>query len=111
MNRIIYEGDWSFPVRKEFILNPEISMGGKCLYLALKSYCAPQQSVAFPSTLTLAKALGVSRMSIWRFAKELESLKLLSRSQEHAEGGRWTHTLWKIYGSNQHEHVSTLEHT
>lgn len=104
-SRVIYEGDWSFPVRKEFILNPRISTGAKCLYLALKSYCAPNQSVSFPSTPTLANALGVSRMSIWRWAKELEANKLLSRSQEHNTDGGWTHTLWKIYGSNAHEYI------
>lgn len=105
MSKVIYEGDWSFPVRKEFILNPSISVGAKCLYIALKSYCAPNQSVAFPSSSTLARSLSVSVRSIWRFARELETNRLLTRSQEHTDGGVWTHTLWRLYGSCSHEHI------
>lgn len=104
-NWVIYEGDWQFPVRKEFVLDPSISVGAKMLYIALKSYCAPNQSVSFPSSKTLAKALGVSVRSIWNWANELEDKNLLRRSQERASGGAWTHTLWKIIGSNAHEHI------
>ena len=110
-SKIAYKGDWSFPVRKEFILDPSISMGGKCLYIALKSYCAPNQSQAFPSAATLARSLGISVRGIWRYARELEAKNLLTRSQAHTDGGTWTHTLWTIYGSNSHEHISTHENT
>ena len=104
-SRVIYEGDWSFPVRKEFILDPSLSRDAKCLYLAIKSYCAPNQSTAFPSTVTLAKALQGSRRSIGRWADELEQHGLLKRSQEKLENGTFTHTLWRLYGSNLHEHI------
>ena len=104
-SRVIYEGDWSFPVRKEFILNPKISRDAKCLYLAIKSYCAPNQSTAFPSTVTLAKALKGSRRSVGRWADELEKLGLLHRTQEQLPNGTFSHTLWKLYGSNTHEHI------
>ena len=104
-NKVIYEGDWSFPVRKEFILNPDLSHGAKCLYLAIKSYCSPNQSTAFPSTLTLAVSLSVTRMTIGKWAKELERNKLLKRTQEKLPSGVFSHTLWRIYGSCSHEHI------
>ena len=104
-SKVIYEGDWSFPVRKEFILDPTISRGAKCLYIALKSYCSPNQGTAFPSTGLLAKALKGDRRSVGRWAKELEDNGLLKRTQEHLPSGVFTHTLWTLYGSCSHEHI------
>jgi hypothetical protein len=83
-DEVIYRGDWSFPIKKEFILNPKLSVGAKCLYIALRSYCAPNQNTAFPSTVTLAKALSISRTTLLKLAKELERAGY--------------HTLWTLFG-------------
>lgn len=104
-HEVIYRGDWSFPVKKEFILNPRLSVGAKCLYIALRSYCAPNQNTAFPSTLTLAKALGISRTTLLKYAKELEGAGYLKREQADRETGRFTHTLWTVFGGLQWEHL------
>jgi hypothetical protein len=97
-NQVIYKGDWSFPVKKEFILNPNISVGAKCVYIALRSYCAPNQNTAFPSTVTLAKALSISRTTLLKHAKELEQAGYLKRKQADRKTGKFTHTLWTLYG-------------
>lgn len=103
MNHVIYDGDWSFPVRKDFILNSSISPYSKLLYIALKSYCAPNGNTAFPSSVTLAKAIGISRGTLYKAARELEAINLLTRSQQESTTGRFTHTLWTLRGIKSNE--------
>jgi hypothetical protein len=98
-NRLAYKGDWSFSVRKDFVLNPNISIGAKMLYIALRSFCAPDGDTAFPSSKTLAASLGVSRETVFKYAQELERLGLLERTQQQ-EGGRFTHTLYTLFDTD-----------
>jgi hypothetical protein len=105
MNKVIYEGEWQFPVRKEFVLDSSISVGARLLYIAIKSYCAPNQSTAFPSSFTLANAMGVTKVTIRKWARELEAKGLLKRTQEKLPGGIFSHTLWRLYGSCSHENI------
>ena len=100
MNKLIYQGDWSVPVRKDFILSPDYSIGEKALYIALRSFCSPDQS-AFPSSSLLAKGLGVGRDTIYKYAASLEEKGLISREQsrsdEPGESGKFSHTIYTLY--------------
>ena len=93
--RIVYKGDWTVAIRKDFILNPTLSIGTKMLYIALKSYCGPEMS-AFPSAKTLATGLGLNRETVYKYAAELEKAGLLKREQSH-EAGKFSHTVYNLF--------------
>ena len=81
MNNLVYQGSWSFPVKKEFILSPGLSVGAKATYMALKSYCAPDGETAFPSMETLSYALDVSKDTVRVYVGELRDSGLLCVEQ------------------------------
>jgi DNA-binding transcriptional regulator YhcF (GntR family) len=86
-------------VRKDFVLNPDISIGAKMLYIAIRSYCAPDADTAFPSSKTLAASLGINRETVFKYAQELERLGYLERAQQHSEG-RFAHTLYTLHDTD-----------
>lgn len=97
-SRLVYQGDWTFAVRKDFVLNPGISTQAKVLYLAIRSYCAPD-GTAYPSGDTLAAALGVSRNTVSKYREELERLGLLKCEQQHSEAGKFSHNVFTLFDS------------
>lgn len=99
-HRIVYKGNWSFPVYKQFVLDPNYTIGEKILYIALRSYCAPDEETAFPSVKTLAAGLHVGPDSVRTYAAKLEKKGLINREQkrEKTEAGslRFSHTVWTV---------------
>lgn len=97
---VIYRGNWTFTVRKDFILHPGVSAGAKCLYLAIRSHCAPDGATAFPSRAMLARALGVGPDTISRYVNELKQLGLLASEQSHEEHGKFSRTIYTLFDTN-----------
>lgn len=95
--RLSYKGSWSFSVKKEFVLNPGVSIGAKLLYIALRSFCSPDEDTAFPSAKSLAESLNVNSETIYKYAAELEEKKFLLRHQEKASGGKFSHTVYTLF--------------
>lgn len=95
-SKLTYRGDWTFSVQKSFILCPDISAGAKVVYLAIKSFCSPNEKTAFPSSKTLSKALSMSRDTVLKYSKELQTAELLEATQSVAEKGRFSHTVYVL---------------
>ena len=103
-NSLVYKGDWSVEVRKDFILNPVYSIQAKALYIAIKTYCSREGDSSFPSSHTLARVLDISRDSVFKYAAELERMGLLSRKQDYYQkgdkrAGQFTHTVYTLYAT------------
>lgn len=98
--RLVFKGDWTFTVSKSFVLNPKISMGAKIAYIALRSFCAPDEDTAFPSSLTLSKALAVSRDTIFKYVNELKDLGLVATEQK-SDAGKFAHTIYTLFDTNR----------
>lgn len=95
-NFTAYRGDWNFAVRKDFILNPNVSPVAKLLWIAIRSYCSPDQNTAFPSTATLAASLGISRDTLSVYANELRDLGLM-QTEQLKDNGRFSYTLYTLF--------------
>lgn len=101
LKQVQYSGEWTFSVDKSFILNPDINIEAKAVYLALKSFCAPGISTAFPSIDTLQKSLKLSRGRLYKYLKELNALDLLVREQSTSSKGTFGHTLYTLYSTQK----------
>ena len=97
MNQILYKGKWSFPIDREFVLDPSISLGAKMVYIALKSFCSPNGMTAFPSSVKLSKSLGIARGTFYRYCDELENNGWVSRKQNKSDTGKFTNTIYTVY--------------
>lgn len=98
-NNCLYVGDWSFSVRKDFILNPNISIGAKGVYLAILSHASPVNATAFPSSNFLAKALNISRDTVFKYVNELKIIGLITVVQK-MEKGKFSHSEFTVYATN-----------
>ncbi len=96
-HRLVYVGKWTFTVSKQFILNPNISPGAKCVFLAIKSFCASPDSIsAFPSSRLLADALHINRTTVFKYVDELKSIGLMKTEQVQKDG-KFAHTVYYLF--------------
>lgn len=93
--KLRYRGDWRVDVRKDFILDPALTIGAKVIYIALKAHCAPGQDTAFPSSAYLAKHLSVSRETVQKYVAELREAGLVE-TEQRGEAGKFTHTFYTV---------------
>jgi biotin operon repressor len=82
-------------VRKDFILDPTLSIGAKAIYIALKSHCKAGDDTAFPSSAYLASCLNISRDTVHKYVAELRELGWVDTEQQ-GEDGKFTHTLYTV---------------
>ena len=106
---LVYKGSWTFAVRKDFILDPNYSIGEKIVYQAIRSFCSADNSTAFPSVELLANALDVSRDTIYKHLAGLESKGLIMREQAKEEG-RFSHTVYTVYDTEKPSQCGVLTH-
>jgi hypothetical protein len=71
-HRLIYKGEWTFTVAKKFVLNPNLSIGAKIVYLAIRSFCSHGEDSAFPSSQLLSAALNINRSTVFKYVSELK---------------------------------------
>lgn len=96
LKQVQYSGEWTFSVDKSFILNPDINIEAKAVYLALKSFCAPGMPTAFPSINTLQTCLNLSRGRLYKYLRELNDLGLLVREQTSTDDGKFSVALYTL---------------
>ncbi len=106
-NRLLYKGNWDFSVRKDFILNPNLSIGAKMLYLAIRAHCNHDGDTAFPSSVYLAKCLGISKDTIFKYANELKESGLLATEQSKSETNKFSHTVYTLYADNSQQNQAS----
>lgn len=113
VNRLRYNGTWRFDVSKSFVLNPDISMGAKMVYIAIRSFCSAEDDTAFPSSLTLAGALAINRDTVFKYVNELKDIGLITTEQRKDEKGKFTHTYYTLYDTERpaNLNVSVAEKT
>lgn len=78
VNEDLRSGFTQIPNR--IIDNPNISLGGKCVYIKLLSY-AWDKKKCFPGQETMAKDLGTSIKTIQRKLEELKEMRLITWQQ------------------------------
>jgi hypothetical protein len=95
-DRVAFKGDWDFSVRKSFILDPDLSMGAKMVYLAIRSHCSPNGETAFPSAVYISKCLSISRDTFYKYLTELKLAGWISAVQK-GEDGKFSHTVYTVF--------------
>ena len=97
-SRLAYRGPWYFTVWKDFVLNSNISMGAKIVFIALKSFCNRDGDTAFPGMNTLAVSLKTTVDTVRKYMEELRDLDMLEIEQENdPKTGRWCRNFYTIY--------------
>jgi Helix-turn-helix domain len=87
--------DWKINgVYKSVIRNRNLSLGARVVYAELRSYLSKKCKEPYPSYETLARNLGFSPKSAYRFVKELEHAGVVSHTKRQFSSGRRGTNLW-----------------
>lgn len=96
-----FKGEWNFSIQKSFVMNPDISVYAKIIYIAIKSHCGPNGNTAFPSSFLLCKSLNIARDTLYKHLNELEKGGWLIRSRK-TQDGKFAHTVYCLIGPDVH---------
>jgi len=89
------------------LIDDRLTCGQKLLYLTLEIYMHRRSRTCFPSVGTLVRASGLSKSSVFRGLKRLESLGLVERRQNKGRSNVYhlvpTETAYRESGDNWHQ--------
>ncbi|MCZ6702479.1 MAG: helix-turn-helix domain-containing protein [Ignavibacteria bacterium] len=95
-DKILYRGIWHYSISKEFVFNSNLSRDARFLHIVLKSFTNDKKKEAFPAREYLCATLICSDKSLTKYLKELENSKLVIKTRERSEGGKYEHNVYEI---------------
>lgn len=96
-SKLVYQGDWNTVISNNFIRNTKLSSQARFIYITLKSFTTPYNSVAFPSLPYLENLIGLSINTVIKYLNELEKKGYMEKKQGRNKQGEFENNRYVLH--------------